>query len=166
MILLTGSQGLDTHELDAHEIGVRLWQGAFPPSGPKVREAGFDMVVLCARELQLPPEAHPGVEVVHAPNDDSEAFPLTKEKLRIAVRAADIVVQRIQAGGKVLVTCAAGLNRSGLVSAIALHKMYGWGGDECIRTVRTKRVASKHHPGKALSNAEFVAAIRWLPARV
>lgn len=130
-----------------------------------VREAGFDMIVLCARELQLPPETFPGVDVVHAPNDDSVALPLTKEKLRIAIRAADAVARRIQDGGRVLVTCAAGLNRSGLVSALALHKLYGWAGDECVRTVRAKRVASKRHPGKALSNAEFVAAIRRLQAR-
>lgn len=130
-----------------------------------VREAGFDMIVLCARELQLPAEAYPGVRIVYAPNDDSVEFPLTKEKLRIAVRAAEAVAQEIQKGGRVLVTCAAGLNRSGLVSALALHKLYGWGGDECVRTVRAKRVASKRHPGKALSNPEFTAVIRRLPGK-
>lgn len=160
MILIGDARGLD-----AHEIGVGLWQGSFPPPGSMVREAGFDMVVLCARELQVSPETFPGVRVLHAPNDDSVALPLTKEKLRIAVRAADDVVRVIQAGGRVLVTCAAGLNRSGLVSALALHRLYGWAGDECVRTVRAKRIASKRHPGKALSNAEFVAAIRRLPAR-
>lgn len=152
-------------DIDAHEIAENLWQGAFPPPGASVRDAGFDTIVLCARELQMPTDAYPGVRIVYAPNDDSVQFPLTREKLRVAIQAAAEAKKDVQAGRRVLVTCAAGLNRSGLVSALILHQLFGWAGSECVRVVRAKRVGSKRHPGRALCNAEFTAAIRRLGAR-
>jgi protein-tyrosine phosphatase len=102
------------------------------------------------------------VEVLHAPNDDHAAYgPLTREKLRTALQAAHSVVKAIEAGKNVLVTCAAGLNRSGLVSTLALHFLYGWSGDRCIQHVRL------HRPAKqgmcALSNADFTRALLHLP---
>ena len=147
--------------LDAHEIVPGLWQGAFPQAGGGLKARGFTQLVLCARELQPPASLYPGVEVIHAPNDDHPDFGhLDKEKLTVAVQAARKVAQAVLSGGKVIVTCAAGANRSGLVSALALHMLYGWSGDRCIDQVRKKRKLRGYRP---LSNAEFTAALRNLP---
>lgn len=149
--------------LDANEITPGLWQGGFPPPGDLVRASGFQVLVLCARELQVPATDFPGVQVIHAPNDDHDKLPLTREKLRIALAAAHEVVMHIQSGQRVLVTCAAGLNRSGLVSGLSLHLLYGWNGVTCIAHVRKHRPESASHPGHgALSNGDFVRALTKL----
>ena len=144
--------------MDAHEITPGLWQGSFPPLGNAVRQGGFDLLVLCARELQQPSIDFHNVAVIHAPNDDSEAYgPLTREKLRVAIRAARKVAKAVKRGEQVLVTCALGMNRSGLVSALALHLLYGWPGGQCLKWVR------KHRPTKGrcppLSNPDFIEAL-------
>lgn len=147
--------------LDADEIIPHLWQGALPPTGSAVSKAGFDLLILCAREHQLPSVYFHDVEVINAPNDDNEEYgPLTREKLKVALQAAHKVVEVVKAGNNALVTCAAGMNRSGLVSALALHLLHGWPGDKCIKQVRTKRgPRGGYHP---LSNSDFTAALRRL----
>lgn len=122
-------------------------------------------MVLCAREHQYPATSYQGVQVVHAPNDDNAAYgPLTREKLAVALRAARTVAAAMGEGKRCLVTCAAGMNRSGLVSALSLHLSKGWSGDKCIQQVRQKR-----GPGKKgfqpLSNSEFTTALRRLKAQ-
>ena len=150
-------------KLDADEIVPHLWQGALPPTGSAVSQAGFDLLVLCAREHQLPSVYFHDVEVVNAPNDDNEAFgPLTREKLRVALQAAHKVVETVKAGKSALVTCAAGMNRSGLVSALALHLLHGWSGSKCIKQVRKKRGPRGGY--RPLSNSDFTAALRRLPS--
>lgn len=149
--------------LDAHEIVPGLWQGSVPTLGKGVAQGGFHLLVLSAREHQYPSVYFPGVAVVNAPNDDNAAYgPLTREKLKVALQAARRVVKTVKAGKAALVTCAAGLNRSGLVSALALHLLHGWSGDRCIKQVRARRPAKKHI--RPLSNSDFTAALRRLPA--
>jgi protein-tyrosine phosphatase len=146
---------------DANEIVPGLWQGSKPPVGVIVKSRGFTHLVLCARELQLPKEMFPGVQVIHAPNDDHPDYgPLDREKLKTAVVAARQVAEAIRNGGKALVTCAAGLNRSGLVSALAMHFLYGWSGDQCVDRVRKKRKPKCGY--RALTNNEFTEALRRL----
>jgi len=148
--------------LDANEIAPGLWQGSKPPMDGTVKGRGFTHLVLCAREWQPSDELFPGVQVIHAPNDDHPAYGhLDREKLRTAIVAARQVAEAIKKGGMALVTCAQGINRSGLVSALALHFLYGWSGSQCIDRVRKKR---KHRVYKALSNEEFTAALRNLKA--
>ena len=105
----------------------RLWQGGAPPTGPRVRRAGFDRLVLCAEEYQPEAERFEGVAVFHAPNDDT--FQLTQLQWHGARRASLEVADALRRGEKVLVTCAAGLNRSGLVSAMAMLRLAGTAAD-------------------------------------
>lgn len=149
--------------LDADEIVPGLWQGSLPKPGGLVQSAGFQTLVLCAREYQLPKTDFPGVTVIHAPNDDHSAFPLDRDKLQVALNAAHEVAQAVREGQQVLVTCAAGLNRSGLVSGLTLHLLFGWPGVKCVARVRKYRPNSKVHPGHgALGNGEFVRALEKL----
>jgi protein-tyrosine phosphatase len=129
-----------------------------------LRDCGFDVLVLCAMEFQAPAHEYPGVYVVHAPNDDSVEFPLTREKLKIAMQAAHVVADEVSHGRQVLVTCAAGLNRSGLVSALALHFLFGWAGDACIHRVRKKRRVKSGM--NSLCNGEFVQVLQRLPTQM
>lgn len=140
--------------LDASEIAPGLYQGSLPEVGPAVADAGFRVLVLCARDYQRPSSDYPGVEVIHAPNDDVPVQP-GPARLRALLRLAEQLAQRRRAYQKVLVTCYAGLNRSGLVTALTLHQLYGYSGIRCIDIVRARRPA-------ALCNPAFVAALRCI----
>lgn len=152
-----------THDLDASEIAHGLWQGSFPPTGFVVRDNGFQVLVLCARELQPLGSLFLDVEVISAPNDDFPNVPVTEPKLRVAVTAARRVATEVQQEKKVLVTCAAGMNRSGFVSALALHFLFGWSGDQCIKHVRQRR--GNQNGFTPLFNPKFVKLLRRLPNR-
>ena len=147
--------------LDAHEIVPNLWQGSFPIPGTTLQRAGFKVLVLCASELQFEEDTFPGLNIIRAPNEDSKH--LSRLRLRIALAAAKDSAKAIRAGQRVLVTCAAGLNRSGLVSALTLHALYGWSGPKCIQQVQQKRVSSLVCPDlTALCNPKFVEVLSRL----
>lgn len=145
--------------INADEIVPGLWQGALPPKGEVLTLMGYECLVLAAIEFQLPKEWFPGLHVIHAPNED-DGSPLTKEQLGIALAAAQQVALRVQDRQKVLVTCAQGINRSGLITALALRFMYGWPGERCIKQVRTRRLLNGGR--QALSNEYFTQALRRL----
>jgi hypothetical protein len=65
------------------------------------------------------------------------------------------VCSAVSSGGRVLVHCAAGLNRSSLVNAMAVHKLTGRSGPELIRYMRSRR------PG-ALTNGRFISFLERL----
>lgn len=149
--------------IDAHEIVANLWQGSVPPRGSDLYKSGFKAVVLCASEYQFDSNLFPGVRVIHAPNDDFEEVPITAKQLQVALRAAREVVSLVQQGVKVLVTCAAGLNRSAFVVALALHLLYGWSGSHCIGRIRQRRCL--WNGMEPLSNPSFLRALRNLPTK-
>lgn len=137
--------------LDADHITHGLWQGS-APSPKDINPRDFSVVVLCAKEYQPPARLFdPGVVVVHAPNDDTCTRYPTDEEFRLADDASDLVADALCDRKKVLVTCAMGLNRSGLVSALALVKG-GFSPQEAVELIRKKR------PG-ALGNPYFARLI-------
>jgi protein-tyrosine phosphatase len=147
----------DDQDIDAHALDTNLWQGAIPPQGPKLQQAGFQLLVLCAMEHQPAATEFPGIEVIHAPNDDTNLRHPTREELRIAVAAASRVVEALRNERKVLVTCWAGRNRSGLVSALALREYLGISGSAASAMVRMARPDS-------LTNSQFQACLDRLQA--
>jgi hypothetical protein len=152
--------------------GSRIYQGLFqgqaPPCGPLLSQMGFDTIVLCAEEWQPPGRvdpvcaailgynpslpAYPGVEVVYAPADDDFDQPPSAPVLGLASKAASVAAQRVLQGGRVLVTCWMGKNRSGLVTALALHGLTGLGGAQILQHIRKARP-------QALTNPQFRDAI-------
>jgi protein-tyrosine phosphatase len=144
--------------IEADQIHQGLWQGSKPPKGSTVSEAGFSLLVLCAMEYQPPAQNFQNVTVVHAPNDDNSYVVPTKQQLNLAWTAAQKAAEEIQAGRSVLVTCYAGLNRSGLVSALTLHRLLGVSGLEACEIV-------KHSRPQALSNSQFVKCLARIPKR-
>lgn len=124
-------------ELDAHEVFPRLWVGSVPPRGGVLATLGFTHVVLCAEDFQFPAGEYHGVRVVHCPYEDTENV-MSGATLALVFATARAVSEAQRAGGTVLVTCAAGLNRSALVAALAM-RMQGveaWAAVERIRAHR------------------------------
>lgn len=158
------------------EISPDHWQGGFPLDGDKLHRAGFDTLVLCASELQPCPVGSvthrtacavagevvdfefPGVEVVMAPMEDvdAEGQP-TAEEVALAREAAARTLIALSHGRRVLVSCQAGRNRSGLVSALILVERYGLSGRTAAEVVRLRRKC-------ALTNDAFSAYLNGVRA--
>lgn len=100
--------------VEASRIWKNLYQGSEPPVGKFVRYAGFDVLVLCAEEYQPEPYRFPGVSVLHVPLNDVP-LPLAEEEAQKIRRTGAAIVKHLRLGKRVLVTCHAGLNRSGIV---------------------------------------------------
>lgn len=134
-------------ELNASSIAKRLWVGGEPPLDRDI--AGFDVLVLCARELQ--PERVPfhGL-VVRCPIDD---YPDHQMLARVAATSR-LLAKFIVNGKRVLVTCSAGLNRSALVAALVISQLTTKSADEIIALIRDRR------DPRALYNKHFVELIQ------
>lgn len=121
--------------------------------GQRLRQLGFDTLVLCAEEHQPPGRAFPGVEVIHLPFDDT-VEPMDYRQYGAIQKTADRVARRLRARRRVLVTCHAGLNRSGLVNALALMRATGAPPSIAIERIRARRGV------RALSNPYFESLVR------
>jgi len=153
-----GADIFDADRIAKFENGAELWQGTYPPTGDTLRKLGFDMVVLAAEEYQPESDRFVGVKVIHAPNDDA---PINEGgDTSLALRVSAETAQALREGKKVLSTCAAGLNRSGLVSSFTLMRLFpSKTGDEIIEMIRKAR------GGWAMSNGDFAKVVRKMQAR-
>ena len=130
----------------------RLYQGN--PFGFLYLSPLPDLHIACPAEF--PPEPDSAGEVVFFPLQDDPTIDWSKRPLwcRQVTTVARKVANAIRAGQVVLVTCAAGLNRSGLISALALCGL-GLSPTKAIARVRLCR------PG-ALFNIQFVKTVKVL----
>jgi protein-tyrosine phosphatase len=139
--------------IDADEIVPGLWQGAAPRNWGEVANQGFNTLVLCAVEHQ--PKLVPGVSILRTPLLDEVGL-YNPDTLIYQVRGvAQRVAARVLNKQKCLVTCHMGLNRSGIITAAALHFITGLPGIVCARMVQSKRFG-------ALCNRDFVTALSLL----
>lgn len=118
-----------------------------PPPGDGLKNAGIDVLVLCAKEHQ-DATCYPGLIVIKAPGDDDLRVHRLARFIDGWKLAAELVADHVLAGRNVLVTCMAGQNRSGLVTAIAVHHLTKMSGKDCVAHV------SKSRPF-ALNNGTF-----------
>jgi protein-tyrosine phosphatase len=137
---------------DANEILPGLWQGAFDAAGVLVHRHQIDMIVLCAFAF-VDEDEHPGVTVLRIPLYDGNG-PIPWNVHDVANQAAET----FRTGGKVFVACAAGLNRSGLLTGLILTRFPGLSGMESIDLIQKRR------PG-ALTNPTFVRYLRGTSRR-
>lgn len=135
-----------------------LWIGGRAPIGFALRHNGFDAVVLCAEEHQPPRGAFRGIEVIRCPFDDAER--LRTREISMISHAATKIAKRVAHGKHVLVTCMAGRNRSGLVTALAIHILTGEQGRDVAKYVQHKRIAPDGY--NALTNDAFVQLLNAL----
>ena len=124
--------------------GPWLAQGSVPPHG--VYGIPFDVIVLAAIEHQ--DIDLPGYHVIRVPLDDSalaqRVGPSKVDRMRIRHTAREIA-DRIRHRERVLVTCAQGRNRSGVLAGLALRDL-GLPGAEAARRIRLARngLTNKH----------------------
>lgn len=124
--------GMD-QPIDASAIFPRLWVGGRPPLDRDLPE--FDVLVLCAREIQPPALAFHG-RVVRCPIPDDV---LDTPQMRMALAAAGATARALTSGQRVLVTCAQGINRSAFVASLALAQITRMSALELVTLMRTKR---------------------------
>ena len=128
--------------MEASAITHRLWQGSVPSPGEMLP---FDLVVLCAEEHQMPSATFGArARVLRVPLTDL-AKPLSPRRTHWAFRAAVEVARVYANGGRVLVTCAAGLNRSGLVNGLALLEL-GVDAPSAVAAIRRARPGALCNP--------------------
>lgn len=137
------------------KVTPKLWQAGYPPTGDVLRNLGVDVVVLAAEEYQLPDDLFPGVEVIRIPLVDQSKQSI--EDLAAMIVTGHTVAQRLAQGKTVLSTCQMGLNRSGVISALALCYL-GVPPKIAIATVRKARSRW------ALSNRTFERLVLSCPA--
>jgi len=139
-----------------------LAQGAYPGGvDPKVLWKHFDVLVLMAEEGQPDMLVYPGKKVLRAPIDDGD---LTERYDRRIQRVLPDVIASVQQGKRVLVTCMAGRNRSGVMVALALvHLLPCWTSEQIVSHIRARRKAIS---GPAMSNEAFVERVRQERRRV
>lgn len=146
----------------ANKIFGNIYQGPRPPTGDHLEKAGIHTVVLCAKEVIQGLEAtganFGSVQVIKAPSIDADDAPPPEHWIRGWHAAAKRAAELSQAGHRVLITCQAGLNRSGVVSALAIHYITGWPGGKCAKIVQMSR------PG-SLFNAKFLEYLNGIPER-
>jgi hypothetical protein len=142
--------------LDVTQLSALLYQGSWPMCGAAVQECGFDLLVLAAAELQLPDWAYPGVRVLRVPLYDLD-MPLPQAHWDLSLAAADEAARTVRSGRKVLITCAAGRNRSGLLSALTIYELTGKSGKAILKHIQRSRQNS-------LTNPQFAALVASLPS--
>ena len=149
---MSGAQA-DAEPLDANCVVRRLWIGSKPPVDRAL--PAFSMIVLAAKEYQPASSTTKWRgRVLHVPLDDAE--PTQQEILR-AVTAAREVAAEMRRGGRVLVSCWAGLNRSAWISAQAILMTRPKATPAAaIRVIRARRDAA------CLSNPFFVKSLENL----
>jgi protein-tyrosine phosphatase len=141
-------------------IDEKHWQGGYPVEPERLTEFGFDVIVLAAYELQPDDEDRqrfpPAVKIICAPLDDDYNRDLKPEEIVIATNAANDALEALYTKKRVLVTCAAGRNRSGLISALMLMGRRGVSGKDAAAWVRGARAG-------ALTNPRFLEFLERLP---
>ena len=117
----------------------------------------FGLILNVAWELdkaRMGPKTACGMPVLFARLDDTEDAHIIKRQTPEVLRSVALVREARAAGKDVLVTCAQGRNRSGLVIAEYLISS-GLKADAVIKTIQERRA-------NALTNRAFVA---WLKRR-
>lgn len=135
------------------EVVPGLHVGDYQDALSELRGPRAHSVLVLAAEEHQPAGATPERTWCLPLRDDEE--PMAPELLALVRRAAIDVADMVELGPpcSALVTCAMGLNRSGLVAALALREL-GYSADEAIQFVREARGPL------ALTNEEFVRLVR------
>jgi protein-tyrosine phosphatase len=117
--------------------------GVAQGSYPGLQGTGFnhaDILVLCAEEHQAkglkPP---PGKEIIRLGFDDDIYRPVPEEAGDIFHMQAKVLGAKALRGRRMIITCAMGFNRSGLMTTLTLMYGYKMKPADAIRLIRTRR---------------------------
>lgn len=148
--------------LDGVSVWGSLYQGACPPAGRSLGEAGFRALVICSREIcdSLRGDDYPGVLVHRCPLLD-ELAPVTTDMWKkideatgfvFTVRYGPHPILGSYSYAPTLVACQQGKNRSALVAAAAIMRISGCSGTYAVDALRkvSRRVFSNEHFAESL----------------
>lgn len=147
---------------DFDEIYPGLYQGSYPGTDPELFRR-FDVIVYSAKEKhpRFSKKLPPGKQVISIPLDDDPYQPILPSDAKMLMLCAQNLARSIRNGKKVLVTCAMGYNRSGLITALTLISLTGCHGKTAANIVRSRRRTSDEgHP--ALFNPVFARFIETM----
>ena len=145
-------------KLDYHWIlDGKLAQGAY--SKPPIEFFGpFDTVVFCAEEFQPSFKALPRTKkAIYMPMDDDPDKPVPANDAKNVKAVSAMLAKEVLAGRRVLITCAMGANRSGLVTGMTLRSL-GHQGPDAVSLIRQRRILLGLRE-KALFNPVFAAFV-------
>lgn len=141
---------LQPNPIDVTAIWPTLWMGGHPDF--QLEElAPWDVVAFCAKEYQPRLDSTNHIFVYLAIDDDQ----LSADDKVAALRTGAGIAEFIKSGARCLVTCNGGLNRSGLICAIAMWKLD-------MPMMRAIDVIREARGPDALSNRFFVSFLRSL----
>jgi protein-tyrosine phosphatase len=130
-----------------------LWISGSPIDCEWLRQERIDLVVDVADpQLRLDPLALGTIVYCKEALIDGVELPPSA----ILGRLVDDVVAAVRAGRRVLVACAGGRNRSGLVVGLAVRDLLGCSGAQALTWVQSRRE-------DALNNATFASHLAGLP---
>jgi len=129
-----------------HPSGGILYQAGAKEIPAYLANRDIGLLVLSAEEyqpkvLRKNPDLFKGVRRVYVPLKDKASFSESAlvDTIRRASRASGHVIDALSQGEGALVTCWAGINRSGLISGMALIDILGCSGEDAIDIVRKGR---------------------------
>lgn len=150
-----------------HKSGAELWQGDIRDVRSLIQlpHSNITVIGLFAQEHQ-PDDPSGNYELVKGGyNDSLSARGRELNKISdIAGRASDLFSDRLREGKGCLSSCAMGLNRSGLVTALTLMKVADMDPEEAVRLIRSRREPQSGM--KSLCNPRFVELIHDLASVV
>lgn len=125
-------------QLDFNWIVTNLAQGSYPKP-LALGFAQFNVIAFCAEELQPRQAAPKGKLMFKIPLDDDIYRPVPPEVGAILHSAAKSIASYHLAGNPTLVTCAQGLNRSGIMNGLILMYAYRMPGREAVKLIQSRR---------------------------
>ncbi len=150
---------------DFDQIHTNLFQGSYPKLSKELADR-FDVVVFTAVEKQPKPaqlKAVPKtITVKKFPLDDDPYQPITREQVAELTHLAKELAYYLRNGKRVLITCAMGMNRSGLLTALTLMAVTGCTGRSAFETVQSRR-RPMDDGTRALFNPIFSRFVQTLP---
>ena len=132
-----------------------LWISGCPIDGGWLQRERIDLVIDVA-DPQLRLEAQALGSIVYCKQALIDGTDLPPPA--VLDRLVDDVVAAVQAGRRVLVACAGGRNRSGLVVGLAVRELLGCSGEQALNWVQSRRE-------NALNNATFAHHLAGLPPK-
>lgn len=150
---------------DYDQIHTNLFQGSYPKPHRDLAN-NFDVIVYTAIEKQPTASAlkamPKNVIVKRFPLDDDPYQPIMRDQAAAMVRAAKELASLLRSGKRVLITCAMGMNRSGLLTALTLMAATGCSGRTAFTTIQSRRRAMDDGT-RALFNPIFSRFVQTMP---
>ena len=144
------------NKLDYSYIAPGIYQGSRPSNSLQLINDKFTVLVLSAVEFQPQDSRYKNIKIIKAPIRDS--YDITNEEVNKAITCSNAVCKDIVSGGKALITCYMGWNRSGLITAFCLINLYKMNGRQAVNHIKFMRKNS-------LNNEVFVKIIENYGAR-